>query len=95
MDGHTCPNHGEIDLETVVNGRHDGGGNEADNDEHATGDACVGLAEAVWEHDLVDQCRDAVKEADVDREGEEDDPELWHAGDSLDGVDQRRLWHVR
>ena len=63
-------------FEPVYERRADCCCDEADNDQQGAGYACVGFGEAVRFEDLVEERGDAVEEADVDAEGEEDEPEL-------------------
>lgn len=63
-------------LEAVGDGRDDGRTNEADNDENAACNAGVCLGETVWFENLVQEGGDAVEEADVDGEGDQDEPEF-------------------
>lgn len=63
-------------LEAVCDRGDDCGRDEPDDDEDPAGDAGVGLGEAVRGEDLVQEGGDAVEEADVDGEGDEDEPEF-------------------
>jgi hypothetical protein len=63
-------------LVAVCDWGDDGGRDEADDYEDCAGDAGFCFGEAVGAEDLVEEGGDAVEEADVDGEGDEDLPEF-------------------
>lgn len=91
VDGHADADHGQVLFVSIVDRRDDGGGDEAGDDENTAGDARVGLRESVRVQNLVDEAGHAVEEADVNGEGDEDQPELAVLHDSDGGLPERSL----
>lgn len=60
----------------ICDGRHDCSSDETDDDENGACYSGVGFIEVVWAQDLVQQGRNAVEEAYVDGEWDENLPEF-------------------
>lgn len=87
-DGDEGADCAEVVLVAVCEGGEDGGGDEADDDEDPACDAGLSFGEVVGGEDLVDEGGDAVEEADVDAEGDEDEPELEGLEELRDGGEE-------
>lgn len=70
------PDREEVGLGPVDDRGRDGRGDQADDDEQRAGDARFLVAVPVRYEDLVEERRDGVEEADVNRERDQEEPEF-------------------
>lgn len=80
-DNEACRYDGDNDLQgekevlrAIQNGRRDSGGDKTDDDEDGAANAGLVIREAIRDQDLVEKTGDGVEDADVDGEGDKDEP---------------------
>lgn len=82
-------------LVAIENGRRNGGRDETDDNEDGTADTSLILGEAVRKHHLVEERRERVEEADIDPEGDKNEPELERLDDGTNRVAEMQLGGLR
>lgn len=79
-------------LCTIQYGRGNSSRDETDDDEDGAANAGLVVCEAVRHEDLVEETGDGVEDADVDGEGDEDEPYFERADGGSDGWEEWHLW---